>query len=283
VTELLLPRSAADIDARPAGTSLLAGGTDVLVQRRAGRPFGTLIDLTNLADAPAPVVVGDDAITMSALAPIGLIATALGAELPGLRAAVAAFASAQIRNRATLGGNLANASPAADCVPPLVAAGARLQVRGAQGTRTVPVDAFALGPGRTVLGDGEWIVTVTVPRAPQAEQGFRKIAGRQALAISIVSLAWQWRRDADGTLRDVRLAAGAVAPTVVRCPRAEAVLEAQQPSPEVATAAAGALAAEVSPIDDLRGGAEYRRAALAGALLEALGRATTNPATAENM
>jgi CO/xanthine dehydrogenase FAD-binding subunit len=195
--------------------------------------------------------------------------------LPGLTTAIGHFASAQIRNRATLGGNLANASPAADTVPPLVAAAAVARVRGPGGRRLVPVGSVATGPRRTSLAPGEWVESVDVPLwsddgggSPVA--GYRKVAGRQALAISTVSLAWSWRLLPDGTLRDVRLAAGAVAPVVIRCVAAEAALEGRVPAHQAIEAAVRALHDDIRPIDDLRATADYRRAALAGVLLEAL-------------
>ncbi|GAA1571772.1 hypothetical protein GCM10009804_30160 [Kribbella hippodromi] len=305
---MISPDSTIELATVSGEGNLLAGGTDVLVQRRDGRDFGTLVDVTNLADAPAVVERRDGLLVLSALAPIAKIDRQLGEALPGLRMAIACFASQQIRNRATLGGNLANASPAADCVPPLVAAEAVLVLRSAAGARRVPVEEFAQGPRRTCLRAGEWVHAVEVPDLSDRVEGFRKIAGRRALAISVASLAWSWRETPDG-LKDVRLAAGAVAPTVIRCKQTEALLNAEQPTAraeqptaraeqataraEQATAptaraeqpagrplaAAGvtraavtaALQADISPIDDLRASAAYRRAALAGVLVEALG------------
>jgi CO/xanthine dehydrogenase FAD-binding subunit len=281
--ELLLPRTMSEVDALAPVTALLAGGTDLLVRRRAELPAGPLsdggpmADITRLTDAPAAVAEVGSALRLSALAPIAMIARDLGDRLAGLRAAISCFASPQIRNRATLGGNLANASPAADCVPPLVAAGAVAWLRGPGGRRAVPVAELATGPRRTCLAPAEWIEAVdVVPRSgavPPAdgvpEEGFRKIAGRQALAISIASLAWSWLRRPDGSLSAVRLAAGAVAPVVIRCPRAERALEGRAPTPGVLAEALRALDDDIRPIDDLRGSAGYRRAALAGALTEA--------------
>jgi CO/xanthine dehydrogenase FAD-binding subunit len=276
---LLTPATMAEVDRLDPGTVLLAGGTDLLVQWRDARlrdpdaaDGRTLADISRLADAPPPVRVDGATLRLSALAPLSELArhlTAAGA-LPGLTAAIAAFASAQIRNRATLGGNLANASPAADTVPPLVAAAAVARVRGPGGPRAVPVTAVATGPRRTSLAPGEWIESIDVPLRPDGVAGYRKVAGRQALAISTVSLAWSWRRLPDGSLRDVRLAAGAVAPTVIRCPAVEAALEGREPAPATIDDAVRALGDDIRPIDDLRASADYRRAALAGVLVEAL-------------
>lgn len=274
MSSFVRPSSTTELAALAGDITLIAGGTDVLVQRRAGRSFATLVDVSNLTDAPAPVQRLDGVLKLSALASLGELIRGLGSELPALRSAIACFASEQIRNRATLGGNLANASPAADCVPPLVAAEAVLELRSTRGSRSVPIGEFAVGPRRTCLRPGEWIHTIDVPVGAGYDEGFRKVAGRRALAISVVSLAWRWARTADGRLTDVRLAAGAVAPTVRRYPRTEAVLENTQPDTTVIATAARTLAREISPIDDVRAGAEYRRAATAGVLTEVLSALT---------
>lgn len=281
---LLTPATMAEVDRLDPGTVLLAGGTDLLVQRRDARLRGTqtgdgqvLADISRLVDAPRPVHEAAGALRLSALAPLSVLARALTARgvLPGLTTAIGHFASAQIRNRATLGGNLANASPAADTVPPLVVAAAVARVRGLRGPREVPVASVAAGPRRTSLAAGEWIESIDVPLRTEAAtgspvSGYRKVAGRQALAISTVSLAWSWRLLPDGSLRDVRLAAGAVAPVVIRCPAAETALEGRAPHRRVVDDAVRALHDDIRPIDDLRASADYRRAALAGVLVEAL-------------
>lgn len=253
------------VDLAPTG-SLIAGGTDLLVQMRAGREVKRLIDVSNLSDPPPLMSQRNGSVEVSALAPISHVIGALEGRLPGLSASARLFGSIQIRNRATIGGNLQNASPAADLVPPLVAAGAVVHVEGPNGERKVAVADLAAGPGRTVLEPGEWIATVTVS-LPEGEEGFRKLGGREAMAISIVNIAWRWKRSEDGTLSGVRLAVGAAAPTVIRAEQAERELEGRRPSPEVISAAMGALRAAISPIDDVRGSAWYRRE-VAGRLLE---------------
>ena len=266
MTELVVARDRAELRVlAPTGT-LIAGGTDVLVRMRAGREVPRLIDVSNLADPPSVMTQDDGVIELSALAPISKVVGALEGRLPAIEQSAVLFGSFQIRNRATMGGNLQNASPAADMVPPLVAADAVLTIEGTEGIRRVPVAEFASGPGRTVLLSGEWISTVRVP-LPEGEEGFRKLGGREAMAISVVSLAWRWRREADGTLAGVRLAFGAVAPIVVRAGSAEAALEGRRPTPAVMTEAVKALRKDISPIDDVRGSAWYRRE-VAGRLLE---------------
>jgi CO/xanthine dehydrogenase FAD-binding subunit len=112
-------------------------------------------------------------------------------------------------------------------------------------------------PGQTGLAEDEWIRTIDVPIA-EGEDGFCKLGGRSALAISVVSLAWRWHRAGDGRLSGVRLALGAVAPRVRRAPAAEALLEGRVPTPRVIDAAAAALGAATDPIDDVRASAWYR-------------------------
>lgn len=266
MTELLVASTRDELrDLGPTG-KLIAGGTDLLVQMRAGREVGRLIDVSNLSDAPAVMSQKDGRVELSALAPISRVIGALEGRLPALEASARLFGSIQIRNRATIGGNLENASPAADMVPPLVAAGATAHLDGPDGKRDVPVAELAIGPGRTVLRPGEWVDTLTVP-LPDGEEGFRKLGGREAMAISIVSVAWRWARDEDGTLSGVRIAVGAVAPTVIRAEQAEQELEGRRPTPEVVSSAVAAMRAAVSPIDDVRGTAWYRRE-VAGRLLE---------------
>lgn len=271
---LLRPATSDQVSDLLGEATALAGGTDLLVQRRAGREVDTLVDLSGLPDVPAAVSAtdgeGGPALLLSALAPLSALAAGLGDRFGSLTDAIAVFASEQIRNRATLGGNLATGSPAADTVPPLLAAGARVVLRHGRDRRTVSVADFLLGPRRVDLAAGEWIELLEVPTPPPTS-GFRKVGGRLSLAISFVNLAWQWHV-VDGHLHDVRLAMGSVAPTVVRLTAAERVLAGAPatPDPELITAAAAAVAADISPIDDLRASAAYRRRAAGGLLRELL-------------
>lgn len=266
MTELVVARDREELrDLAPTGT-LIAGGTDILVRMRAGREVERLIDVSNLSNGPPLVALRDGEVEISALAPISKVVVALEGRLPGIQRSAGLFGSVQIRNRATIGGNLHNASPAADMVPPLVAAEAVLLLDGPGGGREVPVADYATGPGSTVLLPGEWISGIRIP-LPGGEEGFRKLGGREAMAISIVSLAWRWWRNEDGSLTSVRLAFGAVAAKVARAMQAEQELEGRRPTPEVLERAVDAVRAEISPIDDVRGSAWYRRE-VAGRLLE---------------
>lgn len=264
----------------------LGGGTDLLVQHRSGLAEDTMVDLSSLTDAPPAVAEteldGDPAVRLSALAPISAVAAGLRGRFNSFTDSEAVFASEQIRNRATIGGNFATGSPGADTVPPLLAAGAVVDLCGPDGARHVALADFLLGPRRVDLRPGEWIRTITVP-PPAGVSGFRKVGGRQALAISFLNLAWQWEVGADGRLHDVRLAMGAVAPTVVRLRGAEALLEGQIPTAELVAAAARSVDGDISPIDDLRASAVYRRRAAAGLLTEVLhGARPTDPVKKED-
>lgn len=266
MTELMVARDRAQLrELAPTGR-LIAGGTDLLVQMRAGREASRLVDVSNLSDPPPIAIQRDGLVELSALAPISKVIGVLEGRLPALDASARLFGSIQIRNRATIGGNLANASPAADMIPPLVAAEAVVTIDGQSGEREVPVAEFAIGPGRTVLEPGEWVSRIRLP-LPGGEEGFRKLGGREAMAISIVSLAWRWKQEDDGTLSDVRIALGAVAPTVIRAPDAERELEGRHPTSDIVARAVEATRAAAAPIDDVRGSAWYRRE-VAGRLLE---------------
>ena len=267
--QLHRPTQSAEVAALLRTGRALNGGTDLLVERRAGRNDPVLVDLTGLVAAHPAVRRTASTITVSALHPLTSIAEGLTGELPALAAAIGEFASTTIRNRATLGGNLATGSPAADTVPALLAAEATLSIEGPNGPRTMPLADFLLGPRQVALDPGEWLLDLTMARNA-VTGGFRKIGGRRAQSIAILSLAWQWQTGADGRLHQVRLAMGAVAPTVVRLRAAEAVLEGQVPDAAQIAAALEAVPADISPIDDLRGSARYRHRCARGLLREVL-------------
>jgi carbon-monoxide dehydrogenase medium subunit len=184
--------------------------------------------------------------------------------LPSLPQACAVIGGPQIRNRGTLGGNLANASPAADTVPPLYAADAVVEVVSVSARREVPITRFFTGPRRSVLARDEIIVGVRVPRREGVRGAFLRLGQRQAQAISKVSVAVALAFK-DGRPSFARIALGAVAPTVVRAPRAEEALLAG--GADALRRARELVMEEIAPIDDLRSTREYRRQ-MAGVLLE---------------
>jgi xanthine dehydrogenase FAD-binding subunit len=175
------------------------------------------------------------------------------------------FASPQIRNSATIGGNICNASPAGDTLPPLLALDAELELAslakdGTVSMRRVPIDGFFTGPGRTRRAPNELLTAIRVPLGASGRvTRFYKAGTRPALDISTVVIALASGRDGEGRLHGVRLALGAVAPTPLRARRAEALLEGKVLDEALADAAARAAADEAKPIDDVRASAWYRK------------------------
>ena len=188
----------------------------------------------------------------------------LSTHVPALPPACAVIGGPQIRNRGTLGGNLANASPAADTVPPLYAADAVVECVSISARRDVPIAGFFTGPRRSVLAPDELIAGVRVAKRPGVRGAFLRLGQRQAQAISKVSIATAMSFE-DGRLDWVRVALGAVAPTVIRAPETEKAL--MGGGPDALRRAREAVMQEVRPIDDLRSTREYRRE-MAGVLLE---------------
>jgi xanthine dehydrogenase small subunit len=249
----------------------IAGGTDVMVRitGEIGEPPGRLIDLSRLEELRG-IALDGDAIVLGARTTYIEIrrSDACREHLPILVEAAATIGAAQIQNRGTLGGNVANASPAGDTLPVLLALDAAIVVAGPRGTRTVRAADFWVAYRRTALAADELVTQIRIPVAGGREARFRKIGTRRAQAISKVVLAVAWREGAAATggWTDVRVALGSVADRPIRAGAAEAALEGAAPTPEMADAAAEALARSIQPIDDVRSTADYRRVVAARAL-----------------
>jgi CO/xanthine dehydrogenase FAD-binding subunit len=252
----------------PGGTTVLAGGTDLMPQNNAGRvpAAGTLLNIRRI-EALDLIVVDGATLVLGSLVTIGrLQKDALVAEHAPVLADVAEhFASQQIRNSATLGGNICNASPAGDTLPALIALDAELELAslakdGTVTTRRVPIDGFFTGPGRTRRAANELLTAVRVPLQTSSQvTKFYKAGTRPALDISTIAIAFSAKRDGEGRLHGVRLALGAVGPTPLRARSAEALLEGKALDAALAEAAARAAADEARPIDDVRASAWYRK------------------------
>jgi CO/xanthine dehydrogenase FAD-binding subunit len=245
-----------------AGAKLLAGGTDLLPQMKNGllKP-AWVVDLSGVAELRT-LGAGDGGELR-----IGAAVTARELELDSrVRARYASIAesgalvgSVQVRNLATVGGNLCNAAPSADMAPPLIALDAVAVIAGPKGRRRVPLAEFFTGVRRTVLGADELLVELTVPDpGPRSGGNYLRHTPRRELDIAVVGVASQLTL-ADGKCAKARIALAAVAPTPVRAPAAERALEGQAVTPDLIERAAG-LAVEVArPIDDQRGSIEFRR------------------------
>ncbi len=257
--KLLDPRSLADAlkmlrDEGPL--TPMAGCTDLYVALN----FGTLRETRFLnlwrLDGLRTIAVRSDVLSIGALATHSdLIRSPLVRKrLPMLAAAAQEVGGVQIQNRGTIGGNVANASPAGDTLPVLAVADAIVVLKSAAGTRRVPFNAFYTGYRQTVRRPDELITSFELPRVP-GPQYFRKVGTRAAQAISKVVIAVSGRDH-------LRIALGSVAPTVVRALRTEAAVAAGASLEE----AQRTLAAEIAPIDDIRSTAEYRRRVAANLL-----------------
>ena len=242
----------------------IAGGTDVMVEINfdARRPEA-LLDLTRI---PALTAWSRESGTLRIGAGVSYsrLVSELGSSLPGLAMAARTVGSPQIRNRGTIGGNLGSASPAGDCHPVLLAAGALVEVASVRGRRELRVSEFFTGPKRSALEPDELITAVLVPVAPGPQQ-FAKIGTRNAMVIAVCAFALELRVDG----KNAGTGIGSAGPTPLRAVEAEEFLAARLPwdSPgplaESLTREFGALAAAAArPIDDVRGTAEYRRHAL---------------------
>jgi len=184
---------------------------------------------------------------------------AIRAAFPALAEAASLVGGWQIQNRATLGGNMANASPAGDSLPVLLALDAVVVVAGAGGVREIPYAEFHTGYRKTALRPGEIVLRVRIPFLPEGSiQAFRKVGTREAQSISKVVVALAGRV-ADGRIIDLRLAAGSVAATPIRLRAAEDAVRGLPPGPETASIAGREAAGEVTPDDDVRSTADYRR------------------------
>jgi CO/xanthine dehydrogenase FAD-binding subunit len=245
----------------------LAGGTDLMVElnfdrRRPDR----ILDLTRVTDLESVYRDGDDLVIGA-----GVTHTRLVDEVGDVAPAIAArtVGSPQIRNRGTIGGNVATSSPAGDALPPLVAAGAWVEIASATATRRVPIRDFCTGPKRNVLGPDELITAVRMPMA-RGPQQFAKVGPRNAMVIAVCSFSIVL----DTHARTVGTAIGSAAPTVIRATDAERFLEGVLEetgawesraalSDSVVSRFGELVGAAARPIDDVRGSAAYRRHALA--------------------
>jgi len=246
--------------------TVLAGGTDLMVQGQSGRVRyqPTLVNVRRLAELRGIDEEGET-LRIGALTTITelLRNPVVGAVLPPLAAAADRFASPQIRNAATVGGNICNASPAGDTLGPLMVLDAEVELAraGDQGVarRRLPLQEFFAGPGRTHIAADELLVAVHVPRpAPGFAAGFEKFGSRPALDISTVSVTIGGVREG-GTLRDPRMVLGAVAPVPYRARAAEAALAGAVLDAAAIAATAAAAREEIQPIDDVRASAWYRQ------------------------
>ena len=244
-----------------AGARILAGGTDVLVLLHGDLIEPELIvDIKNIPEL-TEISVDDGAWRIGAAASGMKLMDHEGfaAAWPGVIEGVALIGSIQVKGRASVGGNLCNASPAADSVPPLIAAGAMANIAGPGGRRDLPVEDVITGPGQTALEAGEMVVSFTFPkRPPHSGDCYLRLTPRTEMDIAVVGAAVNLTLDDSGTCTAARVSLGAVAPTPLLVEDAAAALIGTSVDDAALDALAAAASAACDPIDDKRGTIAYR-------------------------
>jgi len=260
--------------AQHPGARPFAGGTDLMVVLEAGQlPAGRYVSLQNCRELFGIADVEGGGVSIGALTTYTEIrnSTRLSREYPLLGLAARETGGVATQNRGTIGGNIANASPAADTPPVLLVYDAELELRSSSGSRRVPYAQFHLGYKKMDLRAGELIARVILP--PHVMEAsisyYRKVGTRRAQAISKVCVAGTIRLQA-GTVEHVRIAIGSVAPTVIRAVKTEGALHGTRFNENAIGAAERMLQSEIAPIDDLRSTARYRTRVAANLLREFL-------------
>jgi len=243
------------------GARPLGGGTDLLVQLRSGRlAAGLIVDLKRIPEAIGVRKVDGGFVIGAATPGIALGEhRALGLAWPGVVEAANLIGSTQVQGRASMAGNLCNASPAADSVPALVAARATCLIVGPAGRRMAPAETIVVGPGRTSLAPGEFVLEIHLPPRPlRAADAYLRSIPRTEMDIAVVGAAVNLTLDAAGIVTDAHVALGAVAPTVLLVPDAAAALVGSPLDADALARLDQAARAACRPISDKRGTAEFR-------------------------
>jgi len=277
--EVYRPKNLSELDKiiRENKTELiyLAGGTDLLVQEKKWQTVDQIVDLTSIKKIHETLEISDSHVLIGSALPLSKIISnhTIQQRLPILVEACQQIGSAQIQNRATLGGNIANASPAGDSLPVLCVLDAEIWVGPRQNAefQKLRIDQVMLNPGETNLEDNRYIafVSILIPKAENQFWYFRKVGQRKALAISKVSLAvLGWIKD--NKIQKVRISTGSVSPQIKRATQTEAILNNQVLNEHLIENARQSIMKEVNPITDIRSTDEYRRYICGELLREAL-------------
>jgi CO/xanthine dehydrogenase FAD-binding subunit len=246
------------------GRKLIAGGTDLIPSLRQNQNAPSqIIDISRLREMRY-IREQNRIVHIGALTSFRDIQNSriLNETAPALVQAAGQIGSPMIRTRGTLGGNLANASPAADSLPALLIMDASVTLSSQNGQRTQKLQEFLLSPGKTDLHSDEILTDIFFEKPPiNCAASFMKIGPRRGMTIAIVNAAALLGLDSDGCINQVRLSIGAAAPTAIRCLHTEQALIGKQPSEQLWESVSSLIIEEISPIDDIRGTAQYRRRA----------------------
>lgn len=243
---------------------ILAGGTDVIPRWQEDKTLrpNVLIDIKKIGELFG-IRENDDKIIIGALTTIQDIKNSklIQNEFSALSEAASQFAGVQIRHRATIGGNICNASPAGDLLPTLFAHHAEVQLIGSNGIRFLPISDFIVGPGKTVLESGEIVSEIHLKKR-NGKSLFYKLGLRQSMAIAVVNFAIVYRMDSKGSFTSLSVAAGSVAPTIVFLKHfSDAIMNGASLDEAIQL-----VDKDISPIDDIRATANYRRTVLKNVL-----------------
>ena len=245
-----------------SNSSVFAGATDLIPQILGGRPEpGLIVDLKNIPSL-VNLSFSSGSWKIGAATPVASIKNneKLTKELPGLSEASALIGSDQIQNRASLGGNVCTASPGADTVPSLMVNDALVVIASNEGSRTIPVADVITGPGSISLGSGEFIIEFLVPKPPPGtSDAYERFIPRTEMDIAVVDAAARISLDERGHCREAKIAIGAAAPTVIRVPAAERILQGKKINDELLAEVMDEASKACNPINDKRGTIEYRR------------------------
>lgn len=242
--------------------AVLAGGSDLLVRMKGGFVEPELIIDIKAIDALRHITESDEDFVIGAAVPCAVLSenAALRGAWPGVVEGANLIGSKQVQGRCTIVGNLCNASPAADSVPPLVAAGAKALIRGPAGSRTIAVEMVANGPGRTSLAPGEIIEAILLDRRqPRSGDAYQRFTPRTEMDIAVVSAAVNLTLNDQGVVQSARVALGAAAPTVLLVEEAAKILVGSRVDDRALDRLAEACSGACRPIDDKRGTVEFRR------------------------
>jgi len=258
------------------GALAVSGGTDVY-PAHVGRPLARpMVDLSRVEGLRGIIATSDGVRFGAATTWTDILRAELPPAFDGLKAAAREVGSVQIQNRGTIAGNLCNASPAADGVPPLLSLDASVELASPAGRRVLPLAAFITGYRRTALLPGEIVTAVLVPKpSPSARSAFVKLGARRYLVISILMAAAVVETDAQGRILRAAVAVGAASPVAQRLPGLEADLRGVSGRPSAIVTSRHL--AGLSPIDDVRATADYRLEAALSAIGEALDLAAGTP------
>lgn len=266
------------------GARPLAGGTDLIVQlRERRREADRVVDLKHVKELAGITDLAGGGLSLGAAATATQLAAdaRISKRYPALLASLGMIGSRQVQNRASLGGNICNAAPSADAVPPLIGYGAQGLIVGPGGSRRLAIEDMFAGPGRTTLADGEVLIAIELPPPPERSAAhYIRFTPRREMDIAVAGVCSYLELADNNTVNSARIALASVAPTPIRSAAAEQILIGAPANADTFDAAADAAAADASPISDTRGSAEFRkqlvRALTARTLLAASTAVTPN-------